>query len=360
MRRLRRRRSERPRIEFRHVAPPRPEAAHEVELHEVDGAIVTAFEVDAPPQKAPRKTTRGAVYTSEGLLVPDSQRVGGADGDHVRAVDAERTEVVPHQVLAGTWLYVGNWMTHFGHFLTETLPTFWPDVDGVDGILAHPFIFSRREPSPSELALAAAAGSDDPPLIVDGAKRVERLLVPRRPFIPNTFAAPEAVAVWARVARRLGRATTRRVFLSRQRFHAAHREAKGRPHRRELLGETELDALVARLGFTVVYPEELDVVEQVRLAAGADLIAGVSGTALHLSAFAGSGTRVLELGDARAPNGLPNQQVISSAAGHRHGLLPYVAGPQATARIGAFDLRSVAAHLESLESRDPRPDPGLA
>jgi capsular polysaccharide biosynthesis protein len=253
-------------------------------------------------------------------------------------------------VLPGTWLYVGNWMTHFGHYLTETLPTMWPLVDRLDGLLAHPFTFPRREPSEPELALATAAGFDQPPrFVIEEATRVERLLVPTRPYVVNAVAAPEAVTVWDRVARATGRVPIRRVFLSRRRFHAAHRAAKGRPHRRELLGEAELDEVAARAGFSVIYPEELGVIEQVRLAAGADLIAGVSGTALHLSVFCGRDTRVLELGDARAPEGLPNQQVISAARGHRYGALPYVAGPQATARVGALDLRFVAAQLGSLD-----------
>lgn len=348
--RRRGRQRERPRLGFGRVAAPEPERAVPVELREVDDAIVTAFEVDAPPEKAPRKRTRGAVHTSDGTLVPTSQRAGGVRGEHVRAADPGRTEVVPDRVLAGTWLYVGNWMTHFGHFLTETLTTLWPRVDGIDGLLAHPFTFPRRAPSDAELTLAAAAGFDlTPHLVEDQAVRVERLLVPSRPFVPNAVASPEAVTVWERVAEAAGRARTPRVFLSRQRFHAAHREAKGRPHRRELVGEAELDTLAARHGFTVVHPEGLEVSEQVRLAAGAELIAGVSGTALHLSAFAGTDTRVLELGDARAPHGLPNQQVISAARAHRYAALPYVPGPGATARVGAIDLAFVDAHLASLD-----------
>jgi len=71
-------------------------------------------------------------------------------------------------------------------------------------------------------------------------------------------------------------------------------------------------------------------------------VIGVSGSALHLSAFAHPGTRVIEICDSRAGvRPLPNQRVIDAACGHLASVVPF------TAIDGAVDL----AHLESLLDR---------
>ena len=50
--------------------------------------------------------------------------------------------------------------------------------------------------------------------------------------------------------------------------------------------------LAAAMGFLVVAPEHLTLTEQIALAARATVLCGPSGSALHLSVFAGPGARV--------------------------------------------------------------------
>ena len=52
---------------------------------------------------------------------------------------------------------------------------------------------------------------------------------------------------------------------------------------------------MARRGFAVVHPQHMSLVDQIIAAAGADLIAGVDGSALHLSVFMRPGSRMLVL-----------------------------------------------------------------
>src|SRR5699024_5678765 len=137
-------------------------------------------------------------------------------------------------------------------------------------------------------------------------------LVPTRPYLPNGYARPEAVQVWRRMAAAVRDRTgkgPRRVFLSRSVHHAALAQA-GRPSRRASPNETEVDALFASRGYAVAHPQQLDLTDQIRLVADADVIAGVSGSALHLSVFAPSGARVVEVADARARSKPVTTQVI--------------------------------------------------
>ena len=81
---------------------------------------------------------------------------------------------------------------------------------------------------------------------------------------------------------------------------------------------------VLSAGFDVVHPENLPIAEQIRLASGAAVIGGNSGSALHLSAFAPPGRRVIEVGDSRAPHRpVVMQTIIDSVRQHPQAHIPY-------------------------------------
>lgn len=192
-----------------------------------------------------------------------------------------------------------------------------------------------------------ATGFSIPPTLVDAELRVERLVVPTRPFVPNGGAVREATLPWARVADRFGTAgSPSRVFLSRSVFHDSHAERTGTRHPRAFTNDHEVDDVMADHRFTVVHPETLGVDEQIRLAAGAEVIAGPSGTALHLAAFARHDTRVLELGDPRSPGGLPNQQAIAAVKGQPYAAVPLPASTRGS--DASVDVRRLARSLRRL------------
>ncbi|MDO9457325.1 DUF563 domain-containing protein [Nocardioides sp.] len=314
-----------------------------IELVTVDDAVVTPFEQGALRTEltGPQGWIRGAVHDSDGILVRASQRrwQGGqsnrvaADPDQIAIPDGARR-------LEGTWLYVGHWAIHFGHLLVEHLANYWPDpsscplVRPLAGILAHrpphgPIRHPRRRLETPELTswqsdLIRLAGYDPGALrIVHGrALRVERLVVPSRPVLLKKWAQPEAVRVWERISRGVGtRGPDRRVYLSRTRFHSEVRPDRARISRDESAG---LDATFAAAGFAVVHPETLTIAEQVAAVRGADVIAGLSGSAMHLSALAAPGSRILTLGDNRDPTRLTKEQaMIDAACGHLTAFVPY-------------------------------------
>ena len=75
---------------------------------------------------------------------------------------------------------------------------------------------------------------------------------------------------------------------------------------------------------------------------GADVVAGVSGSALHLSVFANPTSRVLELGDARnRDEAVLTQQILCRAMGHRLGYVRHGPGD-------GFDLDAVEAAVVAL------------
>jgi capsular polysaccharide biosynthesis protein len=305
----------------------------------------------------PLRWLRGAVHDAEGRLLPASQKIGGLGGNQGAMADPRRVPVPAHaDRLEGTWLYGGHWIHHFGHFVTETVTTLWPDPaelrggdDAPRGVVFHAYFGGYQPPQPWQEELLGLTGYGDLPVeVVHRAPvRVERLLLPGRSVVVNGWAHPEARDVWRRMAAATGASTMStgptaggpRRWLSRTAFNDARRAAN-EPTRTSAARDRELDAVFAAAGFEVVTPEALPLPDQLRLAATSSVLAGGAGTALHLSAFAPAGVRVLEVGDERSPGvQVPHQLVIDALCQHPSAFVPH-ATPAAdlAARLAALGV----------------------
>ena len=317
----------------------------DVWMREVDRAVLSPYgwrRMPVPAGVQPSKAVSGAVYQGR-RLVDESQRVGGLLGDHAASLNRARYDHPGDVHLEGTWLYGGTWFNHFGHFLTETITTLWPSGQ-FSGLLFHSFWFGS-DVLPWQQAMLDLAGFDGLPVhVVDSTPTaVERLLVPVRPYIANAYAAPQAVEMWQRITQAVSSTDSPdRVFLSRSAINAAERATSDRRKQRISDNELALDDLMRRHGFTVVFSEQLTVYDQIRMVKGADVVAGVSGSALHLSVFANPTSRVLELGDARnRDEAVITQQILCRAMGHRLGYVRHGPGD-------GFDLDAVEAAVVAL------------
>ncbi|MCC5972542.1 MAG: glycosyltransferase family 61 protein [Rubellimicrobium sp.] len=222
---------------------------------------------------------------------------GALERPGVRTIRAETPVLVP---VHANWIY--------GHALTE--------------ILLRALLLDQSSPPDWPLALADPGPHWLPDLL--------RMALPHRPFLrfdpacerlaapaligcTEVFSpsgiAPGVLPLLALLkARLLARApaapTPRRLFLSRGDNH----------RRRATENRAEIEAIARDLGFAVIRPEDQPFAEQVRLAAGAQVIAGEFGSAMHNSLFAGPGTTVICLNWINA-----YQSIIARSLGHRAG-----------------------------------------
>lgn len=305
------------------------EPRDEQELLKVERAYLTP--VRQGPLRVvhpPNRWLRGAVHDRDGRLLRLSQKVGGLHGNQGAAADPAQVSPRPGvRRLEGTWLYGGHWIGHFGHFFTESVTTLWPRDLEVRGLVFHRY-FGRHQgiqPWQTELVERAGWGGLPVEVVTDDPVEVERLWVPSRGVVANGWAHQGAVDVWDRMVASVGTRTPgpERVFLSRLAFNERRRE-QGRATRTTPRRDRRLDRFFAGAGFAVVAPETLGIADQIALAAGAEVIAGCAGSALHLAAFAPAGTRVLELGDNRSPEvQVPMQHVIDHVRGHPSAFVPF-------------------------------------
>lgn len=285
--------------------------------------------------RRPDRWITGAVHDSQGNLVPISQKLGGLGGH--RTAMADPLVIKPERRakrLRGRWLYGGHWMMHFGHFLTETITTLWPeDLAPVEGLVFHRYL----SPNPAVLAwqqrLIELAGYGGLPihLVNQRQVRVDELVVPTRTIVQHGWGHPGARTVWQRMAVAAcdlappepTPAEAPPVYFSRTSYNAGVRarglkDARSTPERDALLDEVFDEA-----GFEVIALETLSIDDQLRLLRRTRVLAGQNGSALHMAGFALPGARVLELGDRfRRRRGVKTQRVINTLLDHQEAFVP--------------------------------------
>jgi hypothetical protein len=278
----------------------------------------------------------GAVYDADGTLVRESLRFP----DKHRARDPKSLAMVEGLKVERRIqraLYLGHAFTHFGHFLIETLPALWwaRQVDDKVALVFHPFDEAGRnvfaDLSHGRDCLALLGLSPDRIVMATADLAVEELLLPPRHYDMRTgprydfreiyrtlvvAAQSQSDSLlpppsWGSAGVGVVLSAEDRVELSRRRPHPNPPPPRGRElehatriylSRRQLkrrLRRVSNDAAVerrmARRGFVIAHPQHMSLVDQINAAAGADLIAGVDGSALHLSVFMRPGSRMLVL-----------------------------------------------------------------
>lgn len=281
----------------------------------------------------------GCIYRADGSKVALSERFGGHMGDHVVSDNPDRA-AVPQAASRrpGRGLFLGHFMGgHYGHFITETLCTFWIfeefPAHAFDYFLFYPFTFGLAAPAYVDRCFEAF-DIDRSKVVFMGEEAMQfaELLVPERLFRLNYSTDPRLKWVYERIVDRTVASAPRsqspdRIYLSRRKFS---RSSFDRVVANEVLIERAFEAR----GFTAVYPEELDFPRQVALYSQASVVAGISGSGLHNSVFMRRGACLLELGDPRydgAP--APTQALCNQISAVRSAFIPFEGrrfGPRGT------------------------------
>lgn len=237
----------------------------------------------------------GAVYDADGALVRESLRFP----DKHRARDPKSISMVQGLRIERRIeraLYLGHAFTHFGHFLIETAPALWwaRQVDGETALIFHPFDEAGRnvfaDTAHGRDCLALLGLSPDRIVMATRDLAVDELLLPPRHYDMRTGPRYDFREIYrtlrAAAQRSQPTAAASRIYLSRRLL---------KRRQRRLSNDGAVERRMARRGFAVFHPQHMSLVDQINAAAAADLIAGVDGSALHLSAFMRPGARMLVL-----------------------------------------------------------------
>lgn len=194
------------------------------------------------------------------------------------------------------YLYVGNFVSHYGHFLIDTLSRFWPllrDPDREFVLLAHtPWQDTPWQDVPAIGEILARFGRTAHDVVTFAVPhRIRRMTIPDSSFVERS----RAHVVFGEVMRFVGRPfwspelvdrETRPAYLSKSRLAGGVSR---------LVDEADLERKLERRGFDVIYPETLSLPEQVALFARRRFIVGTAGSALHTALMSAPGRRILAL-----------------------------------------------------------------
>jgi capsular polysaccharide biosynthesis protein len=204
-------------------------------------------------------------------------------------------DLQPHSTLAGNYYQLDSTFSgHFGHFTTEVLSRFWgwdrakesiPDLKVI--LRKHP-----KEPEPRmERRFFEAYGIAPDDIVWTDQPVYLESVVSASPMWHNAvpyFAHPGLSEVWERLARGLidpSAPTHERIFVSRG----------GQWARRTCRNRRDVEEFFQANGFTVVYPEDLDLSQQASVFAGATVIAGFGGSAMFNMMYAEKMTTAIVL-----------------------------------------------------------------
>lgn len=204
----------------------------------------------------------------------------------------------------------------YGHWLVDFLPKLFTlgvsgyDIDGLRYLLP-------TDTPRFGLALLNLVGIGSEQIVpydpLFDSVQPDELLIPTL-LRTNSRTAPPFAAAASFLARRIeehhgptpGRPATPRLFISRARAGRALRTLRNRER---------IEQLASQAGFVVVHPEQLPLLEQVRLFQGATDIVGEYGSALHATIFSPPGTIVCAL----RGSGSPIAGFLQSSIGHALG-----------------------------------------
>ena len=312
---------------------------------------VTLTEAFATPSaiSPDRRTVSGCLYRSDGTKVAASERAGEYLGDHVKT-DNPPVSAIPgtFRRLSGRSLYLGHHMGgHYGHFITEGLSAFWAlreyPAQTFEHFVMHRFIFDTAMTDYMRFCLRAFDIPEERLTFVDTTPVVfDEVVVPARLFQINKAADERMRWVYETISHSASDSgpSPSRIYLSKRKFSSTHR-------RRVIANEIQIEQLFAGYGFSTVFPEELSFQRQLQLYAGAEAVAGFTGSALHNSLFVKPGTVVIELGDPRfTGKPSPTQVVCDRLSGVSSVFIPFKGRVYGARQTMLTDIPSIKRALD--------------
>jgi hypothetical protein len=325
----------------------------ECAVETVRGGFATPHGVTSVPGRL-----AGCLYRADGSKVALSERFGGHRGDMMHNDNPDHINPpTTARRMPGRGIYLGHFMgRHYGHFITETLSTFWIfeklDAGEFDYFLFHPFVFGTDMPAYARfcldrfgLAPEKIVFALETPLVLD------EVIVPQRLLRLNHSADPRLRSVYRRISAAVPHLPepTRRVYLSRRGLNM-------RKFHRVVANEVQIEAVFRQAGFEIVRPEGMPFPDQIALYADAAILAGLSGSALHNSVFVREGTLTIELGDPRYKGSpAPTQVLCDRISGTRSVFVPFRGRRFGPRKTMLFDIGHLAEQIEDILSAETVP-----
>lgn len=180
-------------------------------------------------------------------------------------------------------LYIGRILEHYGHFLLESLATWWPlveDIGDIDRYLLHVCDKELLEKPYVKAFLTAAGINQDNLVYFDKTTRLKQVLVANTSFQLESHIHDEYKSIMNRLAERLGgedvTETDQPAYISRRSVDfgvVGYRD------------EDKLETFLEERGVQIVHPQYLSLSEQIKVYNRHRVIIGIAGSGMHNTVF---------------------------------------------------------------------------
>ncbi|RVU20578.1 glycosyltransferase family 61 protein [Methylobacterium oryzihabitans] len=269
------------------------------------------------PHSAARGRPSG-LFDGDRRCVPESVDRRGRRGEPAWQRTDWPDDLPPEVPVApeDAYLFLGGAHMHYGHFVINTVPRFWPLLDRdakrppilcyapATEALWQPFRFAIDILARLGLAPRDVAAFDEPRIL-------RRVVVPAPALQEEAFAHP----VYRDLCLAIGAGCYAPDEVDRDERPAYLAKTRLAGGVRRIDNEDEVVAVLERGGVEIVHPEAMSFSEQVRLFATRRVVLGSVGSALHTAIFAPPGRRVIGL--SHAPRINPTFRLVDVLAGNR-------------------------------------------
>lgn len=263
----------------------------------------------------------GSIYNVFGQRVHKGKRTSSVDGDRIVDCNDDRLSkikilkifvkcLLKRRVLLSPY-YAGPWFSQFGHFLAETISR----LDTSKKLAGSQFIFHTMDMDPDfqkplrwQLKMLSSLGISRVKVLTSQDHIAINLkILEERVTFPHAI-NPSAISTYNFIKSKNESSVTYKpfIFFSRSRLHNFH-------IRMDLNLNYQIESLFSKYDFQILHPENLPIEEQIACSSQAKIVAGVRGSALHLSLFSREQTPVLEIGDSHQTGPNPLQVAICKA-----------------------------------------------
>jgi hypothetical protein len=224
----------------------------------------------------------GGVFDENNNLIEISK-------DSYSAVGYPQKLAIPsYKTVDNEVIYLGYLSYHFGHFLVDSLSRFWFLLDSLDKTKDLVYISNKDNLFISDILNFVGWGR--------GARKVYRI---KEPIKFKSVTIPQSSCFYdhyhieykdscRKIAERVeDNKIYKKIYVSRRKLKSDTTS--------KLYGDQYFEKAFKKAGFKIIYPEKLSLKEQIGLMKNCEHLAGIVGSALHLSLFCKDGIEVTHI-----------------------------------------------------------------
>ena len=225
------------------------------------------------------------VLDSEHMFVHASVSTRGDHKLHLpRATVASNTPYVDADAI---YCYGGWKFFHFGHFLLECMNRMYPVLDSRYKNCKYVFTVLDMRPVPEYVyqVFDLLGVPRENILVINQTTQFRTVYVPEQSFDIWRYSSTAYARLGQKLSRAVGPGARHdKVYVSRLKLGA-----------RKTFGEELIQKIFEKNGYTVIYPEQMSIRDQIAAIKNCKYLAGLAGTALHLALFMRPGGAVIQI-----------------------------------------------------------------